>query len=210
MKILLIIIPIFSFGQISPELKVFVDSLSIVDRYESSNIGYGGTNSKVYDLFFEASKIATDKEVEYLAINGKTIVKAYFSTEAVDRKLQSVNDIFKYQLENNEEFDRIYGCLGGKEDLVSKMYSSVVNYTLNSTLLELYGEETTWTEKEAFKKLREFNNVIKNSEYSTDKLLSYIIIYDKKNLKKNCKNILPMIKNKESKEIQYVLDICNK
>ena len=64
--------------------------------------------------------------------------------------------------------------------------------------------------QEAFKKLREFNNVIKNSEYSTDKLLSYIIIYDKKNLKKNCKNILPMIKNKESKEIQYVLDICNK
>ena len=72
--------------------------------------------------------------------------------------LLSLNDIFKYQLENNEEFDRIYGCLGGKEDLVSKMYSSVVNYTLNSTLLELYGEETTWTEKEAFKKLREFNN----------------------------------------------------
>ena len=57
MKILLIIIPIFSFGQISPELKVFVDSLSIVDRYESSNIGYGGTNSKVYDLFFEASNV---------------------------------------------------------------------------------------------------------------------------------------------------------
>ena len=105
------------------KIEVYDDSLSIVDRYESSNIGYWGTNSKVYDLFFEASKIATDKEVEYLAINGKTIVKAYFSTEAVDRKLQSVNDIFKYQLENNEEFDRIYGCLGGKEDLVSKMYS---------------------------------------------------------------------------------------
>lgn len=212
MKILsiLIILPIFSFGQISNELKVYVDSLSKVERYESSNIGAGGTYSKVYDLFSKASEIATDQEVEYLAINGKAIVKSYFSSEAINRKLESINDIFKYHLSNNEEFNRIYGCLGGKEDLVSKMYSDIIYFKEHSWVLEAFGEETKWNEQDAKKKLKEFNEIILNSRNPDDRFLAYIIMSNEKELTKNCKNILPMIKSNESDEVQYVRKICEK
>ncbi|GEM_PF-1769181 len=212
MKILtlLIIFPIFSFSQVSEELKVYVDSLSKVERYESMNIGYGGTYSKVYDLHIKASEIATDEEIEYLSMNGTSIVKAYFSSEAIDRKLESINKIFKHHLANNEEFERIDGCLGRKDDLVSLMYFEIINYKNQSWVLEAFGEKSKWTEKDALKQLREFNDIIKNSDYSTDKFLAYIIIYDEENLKKNCKNILPMIQKDESDEQKYVMKICKK
>lgn len=207
---ILLFLPIFSFSQISEELKIYVDSLSKVERYESESVGYGGNYSDVYALFFKASKIANDKEVEYLALNGNAIIKAYFSSEAIDRKLGSINHIFKHHLDNNEKFQRIYGCIGGEEDLISFMYISVQNYILSSLILKEYREETKWTEKSAIKKLREFNNIIKKSVNKNDKFLAYIIFYDESKRKKECKIIPPMLKDRESEEAEYILKTCNK
>lgn len=63
-------IPVLSFGQLSPEINTLYNELSKSERVESAAIGYAGSEREVYQLFTEIDKKASDKEVEYIAFNG--------------------------------------------------------------------------------------------------------------------------------------------
>ena len=124
-KILFVFLPIITYSQLSEKVNELYLQLNTEKRIESQNIGYSGKESEIYLKYIELAKIASDKEVLFMAEHGEPVVKAYMSMVLVDRKSDKLIDLFKNYLSNNEEIWIQMGCTGYNSSIAGALYSSI-------------------------------------------------------------------------------------
>lgn len=196
---ILFLIPVLSFGQLSPEIDKLTKELSKSERVESSFIGYGEGESKVYKLFTEINKKASDKEVEYIALNGNAVSKAYGAKIAFRRKLKVMERMLTSYLKNNEKIITMQGCMASHSYLADELYQHIFWEKKNikekafkrqykdsiqslknpeEGLLDFVNmldtEESKWTEKEIDSLLIQFDQLILNDPATSQSLVEFI------------------------------------
>ena len=182
-----------SYSQLSNEVSELVNKLSNFEQAESRFINYGGTESDVYKIYDSISKIASKKEVEYLAFNGAATVKLYFSNNLVDTKSKKLKDLFKYYLKNNDSVNVKQGCVVSTTTLVTELYSKIYNlprhlvemedlqqaiksnkYPIDEQLKEILDYKSKWNMKEAKKMVFEFDKIVLDDKNSPLGVVEYI------------------------------------
>lgn len=176
--LIVIIIPYFSFSQLSEKVNIIYQELNTKKQIESQNIGYNGQESQVYLLYSELNKIATDSEVLFMAENGNNVVKNYMSAILVDRKFNKILTLFKTFLNNQEEIHIQTGCMGYNSTLAGQLYSYIFyqnekienikfnkeNYIRKEIKEYQFEVNTKWTKKEIDNLLKELNFAVLDSE----------------------------------------------
>ncbi|MFZ4928241.1 hypothetical protein [Chryseobacterium sp. Mn2064] len=124
--ILLFLISASCFGQLSPKVNELYQELSKSNQYESKNIGIDGHESEPYKIHTEIGKIATDQELEFIALHGNVVAKTYISNILISRKSKVLEEIFKRYLETNDSIKIRSGCVGYQSFLADEMYKGIV------------------------------------------------------------------------------------
>lgn len=231
-------IPVLSFGQLSPEINTLYNGLSKSERVESAAIGYAGSESEVYQLFTEIDKKASDKEVEYIAFNGNPVGKVYGSKMAFRRKLNIMDKLFTYYLNNNEAVITMQGCMVSHSHLADELYQNIfwekenirknamtMKYKdsikgLNNPDQELLNcialfdtENSKWTEKEIDSLLIQFDNLILDDPSSSQSLVEFIAesyYYTEKKHLEYYNKLAYFEKKYNSEMIRKYMEFCSK
>ncbi|WP_139176769.1 hypothetical protein [Chryseobacterium wanjuense] len=201
MKILIILIclPCFIFGQLSPKVKTFYDQLSMSKRAEGKNIGFAGSESDLYKIHEEMAKIATDEEVEYIAFNGNPVTKYYATNILFERKSKSLEKLFQYYLKSKDSVSVLRGCVGETDHLSSKIYtrlnfekqiikqtefekkwrdSMIINkQPMPDDYFDLFNTKTSWTIKEIDSLINTLDQIVLNDHKSPKYLVEIICGY---------------------------------
>ncbi|MBB4805353.1 hypothetical protein HNP38_000625 [Chryseobacterium defluvii] len=192
-------IPFFSFGQLSPKVDKLYQQLSKSERAEGKNISMDGHESELYKLHLELGKIATDKEAEYIAFNGKPVAKYYAANILFDRKSESLEKLFKYYLRNRDSVRVLEGCISGVSGLGDEIYLNVIsekqiidqaewekkwkdsmiaNKKQNTpeylNLVDMLDTETNWTHKEIDSLVYKFDQTILDNQESSQSIVELI------------------------------------
>lgn len=139
----IVIIPILNYSQLSPSVNELYNDLLKNDRYESSHIGFGGDESKVYNISQKINKLASDEEVEFIAYNGNVAAKAYAVNILFDRKSKQFLELFDYFRKNDQQIKGISGCVSYTSFLSEEMYRSA------------FAEKEVISRAEEFKKIKD-------------------------------------------------------
>ncbi|CAD0220810.1 hypothetical protein [Chryseobacterium sp. JV274] len=104
----------FSFAgynaQVSDAVKKLAQPLDTISYAESSHIGVGGEESKIYNQFKKVAKIASNDELYYFAMNGSNALKLYSGKELFKRKDKRFLDIYTLYSRNPLKMEYILGC----------------------------------------------------------------------------------------------------
>jgi hypothetical protein len=117
--------PFLTFGQLSPKVDNLYKELLKNDRYEDTYIGFSAEESKIYNVSKQIDKLASDNEVEYIALNGNTVAKAYAAKILFKRKSKQFLTLFKNFLKDNELLQVMSGCTGYDSFLPDELYRTV-------------------------------------------------------------------------------------
>lgn len=228
----LILIPIVHFGQLSPKVNKLYQKLSESDKVESQQVGDFFGESPVYRCFLDISDIAADTEIEYMAYNGKPVVKAYASKIVFNRKLKSLNDLFNYYLKNNDSVAILEGCIGGDSFLADELYKyayrkkmdidnmkwrkkrqdSIINAG-GKLIAGVYEEEKTlWKEEEIDSVLINFEHAILNDKSSSKQLVEIVAEYNFYTDKKRSyfQKLIYFDEKYNSEMIKSYIEFCSK
>ncbi|KMQ61467.1 hypothetical protein ACM46_15735 [Chryseobacterium angstadtii] len=175
---ILFFIPALSFGQLSSEIENLYGELSKSKNVESAHIGYGMSESKVYKLFEEINKKASDKEVEYIAFKGNSVAKAYASYAVFSRKLKILDQLFDDYIKNNDSISIIQGCVGSKSHLADELYRMIFWEKDNIKMTEVYRKHkaSIKTEHELVNFIELFSIV--ESKWKVEEIDSVLIKFD--------------------------------
>lgn len=115
--------------------KISSKTLKIVKKIEKVNVimgeavGYGGMRPEQYNNFEKLKETATSKELVTLTNHPNTTVRCYaFQALTMDNKLDISIDLFKIvkeHLEDNEQVETQFGCIGGSESVSDFFVSRV-------------------------------------------------------------------------------------
>ncbi|MCA6066221.1 hypothetical protein JI747_003460 [Chryseobacterium sp. RG1] len=197
--IFLVLFPILHFGQLSTKVNEYFQQISQSKRAESSHIGVSGSESEVYKLHLELDKIATDKEIEYIAYNGNPVAKYYASNILFNRKSKSLEKLFKYYLKTKDSVSVLKGCVGGVSSLDTKIYlnvisekqlidkmewekkwkdSMIINKKNNTpeylSVVEMFNAKTIWSKKEIDFLTQKLDQIVLNDLNSSEKMVEFI------------------------------------
>lgn len=201
-NILLLLISTLYYSQLSPKVNHLYQELSKSKRVESKNIGDGGRESEVYKTHIKIGKIATNKELEYIAFNGNTITKKYISNILFYRKSKLVVDIFKEYLKSNDSVKMLSGCVGYDSFLPNEIYKDVVSEkgrindsewykkwkdslvhnkkeldSFDLNLIEMMKVETPWEMKEINSLIHSFDQIALDYKESPQNIIDLICSY---------------------------------
>lgn len=149
--------PFLTFGQLSPKVDNLYKELLKNDRYENKYIGFSAEESKIYNVSKEINKLASDKEVEYIALNGNSVAKAYAAKILFERESKQFLTLFKNFLKDNELLQVMSGCTGYDSFLPDEIYRTV------------FEEKNIINQAEAFKKYEDSISNSKNLPHGFDK-----------------------------------------
>lgn len=235
MKKSIIIFLLFSFknlySQLSPKVNALTEQLSRNNTVESKFVNYEGSESNIFKLYDSISKIATKKEVEYLAFHGSTTVKAYFSNNLVIDKSNKLKKLFINFIQQNDSLYIKVGCVGNKTLLAGELYQQVYNlphalkekeefkqilrekkfenddYLLNE-LKEVSNSYPHWDIKSAKKMILAFDKIAINPKNKYVNIVEFICLINKYNTRK-----LPYYKDlyyfKEKYKSKIITDYIN-
>ena len=181
------------YSQLSSKVSELVSKLSKVERADSKFVGYAGSESEIYKLYDSISKIATNREVEYLAFNGSPIVKYYFSKKLVESKSKKLTILFQDFIKKNDSVKVIEGCVGTTLNLTNDLYQEIYSlprhleemedfqqaiksnkYPIDEQLKEILEYKSKWNLNEAKKMIIEFDKIALDDENSPLGLIEYI------------------------------------
>lgn len=237
MKLLtfLIFIPILHFSQLSPKVNEYYKLISKSNRAESSHIGFSGSESELYKLHLELDKLASDKEIEYIAFNGSPAAKYYAANILFNRKSKSLESLFKYYLKTKDSVNILKGCVGGVSRLDYEIYlnliseqqvinqmnwekkwkdSMIINNKKNTpeylSTIEMLNTKTIWTEKEIESLTYKFDEIVLDNLDSSEKMIELICghyLYQRKKIP-YYEKIVYFEKKYSSEYIKKYLDFC--
>ena len=127
-------------AQVSDAVKKLAQPLDHISYAESSHIGVGGEESKIYNQFKKVAKIATNDELYYFAMNGSNALKVYSGKELFKRKDKRFLDIYTFYSRNPLKMEYALGCtIDSKniaEFLKDEVYSAPQYISLRNGLLK--------------------------------------------------------------------------
>lgn len=112
-------------AQVSFKVKQLAKPLDTISYAESSHIGIGGENSKIYDYFRKLSKIAKNDELYYYAKNGSNALKLYSSQKLLKRNDKRFPEIYQYYHDNPLIMKYQNGCIIKKDNITAYLKNEV-------------------------------------------------------------------------------------
>jgi hypothetical protein len=200
--ILLLLVSTLYYGQLSPKVDKLYQKLSKSERYESKNISVDGHESEIYKIHTEIGKIATDKELKYIALNGNIITKNYIANILLSKKSKLLKKIFREYLKTNDSIQMQSGCVGYYSFLPNEIYNKVAyekgnindaewykkwkdslihsKTELDSNdlnMIEVFKSETQWKMKEVNSLIYKFDQIALNYKKSPQNIIDLICAY---------------------------------
>ncbi|WP_077419301.1 hypothetical protein [Chryseobacterium sp. JV274] len=134
----------FSFAgynaQVSDTVKKLAQPLDTISYAESSHIGVGGEESKIYNQFKKVAKIASNDELYYFVMNGSNALKLYSGKELFKRKDKRFLDIYTFYSSNPLIMKYTLGCVGKNQNIAEflkdEVYSAEYYISLRDQLLK--------------------------------------------------------------------------
>jgi len=121
----------------------------IVKRFIATNevqyehIGFGSSNSKLYQEYMNLIKIANINELVKLTNHGSAVVRCYAGWGLIDRKYSKLDSIYKTFLDNDAEVTTYSIDIKGSDKISSEFYHRYWNSldfkdkAINSVLIKL-------------------------------------------------------------------------
>jgi uncharacterized protein YozE (UPF0346 family) len=186
-----------SYSQLSVKVSELVYQLSKSEIGESKFVNYDGRESEVFKIYDTIAKIASKREVKYLAFEGSPIIRYYFSMNLVDSKSNKLKKLFNNFTNSNDSLQVKQGCVVTTINLANNLYQEVYNIPkqikeakgykeilqsqkysndefLISELKSLSTNRSRWTEKEARKIIVEFDKVALDDKNTPKKNIEFI------------------------------------
>ncbi|RXM39737.1 hypothetical protein BOQ62_09945 [Chryseobacterium sp. CH21] len=135
---------VFSFtgynAQISDAVKKLSQPLENISYAESSHIGFGGEESKIYNQFRKVAQRATNDELYYFAMNGSNALKVYSGKELFKRNDKRFLEIYTFYSSNPLMMKYTLGCVGKNKNIAEflkdEVYSAPFYISLRDQLLK--------------------------------------------------------------------------
>ncbi|MGG1921395.1 hypothetical protein AB1278_06275 [Chryseobacterium sp. NRRL B-14798] len=127
-------------AQVSDTVKKLAQPLSTLSYAESSHIGYGGEESKIYNQFKKIAKTASNDELYYYAMNGSNALRVYSAKELFKRNDKRFLVIYTFYYNNPLMMKYTLGCVGENKNisefLKDEVYSAQDYISLRDHLLK--------------------------------------------------------------------------
>ncbi|MFS4431794.1 hypothetical protein [Chryseobacterium sp. S90] len=127
-------------AQVSDAVKKLAKPLDHISYAESSHIGAGGEESKIYNQFKKVAKIATNDELFYFAMNGSNALKVYSGKELFKRNDKRFLEIYTFYSSNPLIMKYTLGCVGKNKNIAEflkdEVYSAQDYISLRDELLK--------------------------------------------------------------------------
>lgn len=134
--LLLFIIPIISFGQLSLRNQRLIKPLLIEEVAESPHVGIGGNKSKVYEKFEKIKSKLSNDDLFYLAKNSNDVLRVYSSQELVYRNDIRIVDLYQHYKDYPMVVSYTLGCVTMPNDLSQLIFDTFEN------IVEIYKRVT--------------------------------------------------------------------
>lgn len=112
-------------AQVSESVKKMAQPLDRISYAESSHIGAGGEESKIYNQFKKVAKIASNDELYYFAMNGSNALKLYSGKELFKRKDKRFLDVYTFYSRNPLIMEYVLGCTIDRKNIAEFLKSEV-------------------------------------------------------------------------------------
>lgn len=127
-------------AQVSDTVKKLAQPLNTISYAESSHIGYGGEESKIYNQFKKIAKIASNDELYYYAMNGSNALRVYAGQELFKRNDKRFIEVYSFYSDNPLIMKYTLGCVGENKNisefLKDEVYSAQDYISLRDQLLK--------------------------------------------------------------------------
>jgi len=127
-------------AQISDTVKKLAQPLDTISYAESSHIGYGGEESKIYNQFKKVAQVASNDELYYFAMNGSNALKVYSAKELFKRNDKRFLEIYTFYSNNPLIMKYTLGCVGKNKNIAEflkdEVYSATFYISLRDQLLK--------------------------------------------------------------------------
>lgn len=112
-------------AQVSDAVKKTAKPLENISYAESSHIGAGGEQSKIYNQFKKVSKIATNDELYYFAMNGSNALKLYSGKELFKRNDKRFLDVYTLYSKKPLKMEYVLGCTTDSKNIAEFLKDEV-------------------------------------------------------------------------------------
>ncbi|RLJ33571.1 hypothetical protein CLU97_3056 [Chryseobacterium sp. 7] len=127
-------------AQVSDAVKKLAKPLENISYAESSHIGAGGDESKIYNQFKKVAQAANNEELYYFAMNGSNALKIYSGKELFKRNDKRFLDIYTFYSNNPLIMKYTLGCVGKNKNIAEflkdEVYSAPFYISLRDQLLK--------------------------------------------------------------------------
>lgn len=197
MKQILVAVLFFLFSNLYSQLSSEVLRLeNTMPKTMQSNIDFfdlDNPESKIYKICDSISKIATNKEKEYLAFNGDVSLRYFFMKKLVESNSSCLTELYKKYLKDDKKIKLSYGCTIDIFNLADVLYESV--YLIPDEISRLKKSKkltkedllflkelgngipknyNNWTIKQAKKRIAEFDEVALNDKETKQANIEFI------------------------------------
>ncbi|MEJ5050063.1 hypothetical protein WH221_09485 [Chryseobacterium culicis] len=132
-------------AQVSDAVKKLAQPLDTISYAESSHIGYGGEESKIYNQFKKVAKVASNDELYYFAMNGSNALKLYSGKELFKRKDKRFFDVYAFYSKNPLKMEHVLGCTIDRKNIAEflkdEVYTAPQYISLRDQLLKKKGKQ---------------------------------------------------------------------
>lgn len=127
-------------AQVSDAVKKLAQPLDNISYAESSHIGAGGEESKIYNQFKKVAQAANNDELYYFAMNGSNALKVYSCKELFKRNDKRFLDVYTFYSSNPLIMKYTLGCVGKNKNIAEllkdEVYSAPFYISLRDQLLK--------------------------------------------------------------------------
>lgn len=145
-------------AQVSDAVKKLAKPLENISYAESSHIGAGGEESKIYNQFKKVAQSATNDELYYFAMNGSNALKVYSGKELFKRNDKRFLEIYSFYSSNPLMMKYTLGCVGKNKNIAEflkdEVYSAQDYISLRDMLLKNNNKQDE-IEKTQLKQIKE-------------------------------------------------------
>lgn len=129
MKQILVTIVLFLFSnlysQLSSDVLRMVNTLPKATQSDLDFYDLDNSESKIYKICDSISKIATNKEKEFLAFNGDVSLRYFFMKKLVESNSNCLTELYSEYLKDGKTIKLSYGCTIDIFNLANVLYESV-------------------------------------------------------------------------------------
>lgn len=197
MKQILVAVLFFLFSnlysQLSSEVLRLVNTVPKATQSDLQFVDLDNSESKVYKICDSISKIAANKEKEYLAFNGDVSLRYFFMKKLVESNSSCLTELYKKYLKDDKTITLKYGCIVDIFNLANVLYESV--YLIPDEISRLKKSKkltkedmfflkelgngipknyNNWTIKQAKKRIAEFDEVALNDKETKQANIEFI------------------------------------